>query len=569
MGNSQERSLYHAARNGDEEAILEAIKQGADVNIDTKTPHNPHGWSPLHVAVNYNRAGACKLLLKRKADLSAQDKQGSTPLELAKTRSSHKLVELLEKSATDGPDSLGPVSPTIVTALSPKGPRPAFTQPEDLSIETVSAKLADILGSPTGQYQRPDMLLEHQLSDAHARKDAAEAEAERLAQWEEEMTIKAQQDGLNEAGMEDQDPTSDRTAPASHRSAGMTQEQALEDDAALDGEMDSEQIADGGEEEDEDYELDDDWASKADADPPANEADPSANEADPEVDEADPAGEEAAAAAEEAAPVEEAAPAAYLLADASLNCEHDMAQQMPASVDDFCTVLATGERAPWSGAQAELACTAGQKELLGGLIPKFNSAKTPAERLGLIGEFLVAAAKVEGLEDYKMILRAGGAGAYFKEDFPTGADEHGQTLAVGVLRWCRFEAQEPDGRLQSKLMDLKADRYETKAERDAALAAKQAEEDAEEVEAAEEGAAEEEGAATEEEGAAAEQAAESAETEAAEATAAQDEEAAAAEEEVAPTEEEVAAPEEAAAAEEEEAAAAEEEATEEGAPAET
>merc|ERR1712166_1273789 len=341
--------------------------------------------------------------------------------------------------------------------------------------------------------------------------------------------------------MEAQDPTSDRTAPASHRSAGMTQEQALEDDAALDGEMDSEQIADGGEEEDEDYELDDDWASKAD--------------------EAAAAGEESAAAAEEAVPVEEAAPAAYLLADASLNCEHDMAQQMPASVDDFCTVLATGERAPWSGAQAELACTAGQKELLGGLIPKFNSAKTPAERLGLIGEFLVAAAKVEGLEDYKMIVRAGGAGAYFKEDFPTGADEHGQTLAVGVLRWCRFEAQEPDGRLQSKLMDLKADRYETKAERGAALAAKQAEEDAQEVEAAEEGAAEEEGAAPE-------QAAELAGTEAAEATAAEDEEAAAAEEEVAPPEEEVAAPEEAAAAEEEEAAA-EEEATEEGAPAET
>ena len=41
MGNAQERSLYHAARNGDEEAILEAIKQGANVNIDTKTPHNP------------------------------------------------------------------------------------------------------------------------------------------------------------------------------------------------------------------------------------------------------------------------------------------------------------------------------------------------------------------------------------------------------------------------------------------------------------------------------------------------------------------------------------------------
>merc|ERR1740130_618621 len=202
-------------------------------------------------------------------------------------------------------------------------------------------------------------------------------------------------------------------------------------------------------------------------------------EADEEA--AAPAAEEAAPAAEEAAPAAETKPAAYLLADATLNCEHDMAQMMPSTVEEFCTVLATGERAPWSGAQAELACTGGQKELLGSLIPKFNGAGTPIERMTLIGEFLVEAAKLEGLTDYKMILKPNGA--LFVEDFPNGPDEHGQTLAVGVLRWCRFEAAEPAGRLQSKLMDLKPECFDTAAERDAALA-KVGEEAAEGEEAA-------------------------------------------------------------------------------------
>merc|ERR1711966_601323 len=87
--------------------------------------------------------------------------------------------------------------------------------------------------------------------------------------------------------------------------------------------------------------------------------------------------------------------------------------------------------------------------------------------MSLIGEFLVEAAKLGGLADYRMILKPNGA--LFAEDFPNGPDEHGQTLAVGVLRWCRFEAAEPTGRLQSKLMDLKPERFDTAAERDAAL----------------------------------------------------------------------------------------------------
>ena len=79
------------------------------------------------------------------------------------------------------------------------------------------------------------------------------------------------------------------------------------------------------------------------------------------------------------------------------------------------------------------------------------------------------AAEVEGLRGYEMIISASGAGAYFAEDFPHGADEHGKTLAVGVLRWCRFEGDQIYGCLHSKLIDLEADRFATAAERDLAL----------------------------------------------------------------------------------------------------
>ena len=177
---------------------------------------------------------------------------------------------------------------------------------------------------------------------------------------------------------------------------------------------------------------------------------------------------------------------AYLLAVAALNVHHEMSQMMPASVDHFCEVLAAGDRAPWSGAQAGLACTRGQKELLSAIIPQFNAARTPRDRMMLVAQFLVDAAKLEGLQGYKMIPNPPtalpddnkGAGddtpfeILFVEDFPNGPDEHAQTLAVGVLRWCRFEAKTPDGRLHSKLFDLEAGRFASADERDQVLTSK-------------------------------------------------------------------------------------------------
>ena len=188
--------------------------------------------------------------------------------------------------------------------------------------------------------------------------------------------------------------------------------------------------------------------------------------------------------------------AVYLLAAATINEQHDMSQQMPLTAQEFCQQLGTGDQPPWTGAEAllwtgadaELPSTSGQKELLEALITDFNKASSPLERTMLVGQFLVKAAELEGLTDYRMvanpafehsdgfeersddqIVQNPPEAVYLVEDFPAGAEEHGQTLAVAVLRWCRFEAQETSGRLHSKLLDLKADRFNSASERDQAL----------------------------------------------------------------------------------------------------
>lgn len=163
--------------------------------------------------------------------------------------------------------------------------------------------------------------------------------------------------------------------------------------------------------------------------------------------------------------LEHSAPPAnsFVLSVATLNSDHDMGQMMPETAEQFCTVLAAG---PWSGAHAALPSATGQKALLSTLIPRFNSARTPADRMALICQFLVSAAQLEGLSRYQVINNPP-AGAFFVENFPNGEiHEHGQTLAVGVLRWCRFEAQDQNGRLHSKLLDLKSDRFVNETERD-------------------------------------------------------------------------------------------------------
>ena len=58
------------------------IDHGANVNV----LYEPEGWLPLNLAVNNGMEDKVRLLVKSGASLSAEDRSGLTPLELAKQR---------------------------------------------------------------------------------------------------------------------------------------------------------------------------------------------------------------------------------------------------------------------------------------------------------------------------------------------------------------------------------------------------------------------------------------------------------------------------------------------------
>ena len=125
-------------------------------------------------------------------------------------------------------------------------------------------------------------------------------------------------------------------------------------------------------------------------------------------------------------------------------------------------------------AEAGLSCTAAQRELVEKLIPAYNGAPSAQARFELVGDFMVAAAAAEGaaaqrvggkeylVTRYDMHVGGDPTKAFFAEDYPWGDAAHAKTLALGVLRWCRFSA---------KLLELKPQKFTSAAERDAALKA--------------------------------------------------------------------------------------------------
>ena len=68
------------------------IDHGADVNRHDGLEKE----TPLHYAAKYGNVELAKLLLKAKADPTAKEFHGKTPLELAKERNHHDVVKLLE-----------------------------------------------------------------------------------------------------------------------------------------------------------------------------------------------------------------------------------------------------------------------------------------------------------------------------------------------------------------------------------------------------------------------------------------------------------------------------------------
>ena len=85
--------LHFAAGQGNIEVADVLIKNGAEVNAKTFDEH----YTPLHIAAQEGHKAVAELLIAKGADVNAKDKNGDTPLDLAKSKRNEELVDLLRK----------------------------------------------------------------------------------------------------------------------------------------------------------------------------------------------------------------------------------------------------------------------------------------------------------------------------------------------------------------------------------------------------------------------------------------------------------------------------------------
>ncbi|KAF4799826.1 ribonuclease L [Turdus rufiventris] len=93
--NTLNSRLNAAVRNRDKEAVLELLKQGADVNSKAES-----GWTPLHTAVRYDK-DLVQLLLDRGASLHARKDNGGTAFTEAGIAGNVEILELLLERGSD------------------------------------------------------------------------------------------------------------------------------------------------------------------------------------------------------------------------------------------------------------------------------------------------------------------------------------------------------------------------------------------------------------------------------------------------------------------------------------
>ena len=92
---SAQMSLLEAARKGLKDDVLGLIQSGSDINIKYQS-----GWTPLHLALQFNHMEIASVLVNHGPDVNAKNKDGRTPLHLAVQVESKDLTNaILEKGA--------------------------------------------------------------------------------------------------------------------------------------------------------------------------------------------------------------------------------------------------------------------------------------------------------------------------------------------------------------------------------------------------------------------------------------------------------------------------------------
>ena len=108
-------ALHHACAGGFDEIAAFLLDKGADFD-----KRNGDSDTPLILAVLANRESCVKLLLERKADATAQRRNGQAALDIAQQRQLDKITSLLQFAATAAPPP-APIAPRIEPATGDKG----------------------------------------------------------------------------------------------------------------------------------------------------------------------------------------------------------------------------------------------------------------------------------------------------------------------------------------------------------------------------------------------------------------------------------------------------------------
>ena len=93
----QDKILYKAAQNGATSKLIDAISQGANVDMTDKE----YNFTPLHVAASNGKVDCITELIKAGANLNCRSNFNNTPLSIAITNKNKKCIHALIEAGAD------------------------------------------------------------------------------------------------------------------------------------------------------------------------------------------------------------------------------------------------------------------------------------------------------------------------------------------------------------------------------------------------------------------------------------------------------------------------------------